>query len=327
MDALVTGADGLLGNNLVRELIFQGYKVRVLLLSNIHAKGLDDLQVSKFFADISKEYAQIDEAIKGCEVVFHCAAITDLNANFELIQRVNVTGTENIIKSCIKNKIKRLIYVGSASSFEFGSEASPGDEKGAFAKEYKGNLYMESKHQAMELVQAYIRNQELDAIVVAPTFMLGDYDTRPSSGELLQKHMKNNLRFTAPGGRNFVHVRDVAKGMILAHKKGKTGEVYILGGTNLSYIDFFSKLNEVINCHKKIKSVPKSVLKVTGYLFDIGEKLLKKKFLFNSHLAKIISLNAYYDPRKAISELGMPQTPIEEAIKDSIHSLKKYGYI
>jgi dihydroflavonol-4-reductase len=327
MVVLVTGADGLLGNNLVRELIDQGYEVRVLLLPGNQAKGLDDLNVIKFFADISQESGQIDEAIRDCEAVFHCAAITDLQANFDLFQKVNVAGTENIIKSCLKNKTKRLVYVGSASSFDFGNEKDPGNEEGGFAQEYRGNLYMESKHQAMHLIQTYVEKVGLDAVIVAPTFMLGDYDTRPSSGELLQRYMKNKLSLTSPGGRNFVHVKDVAKGMILAFKKGKAGEKYILGGQNLTYVDFFSKLNAVTGCRKKMKPIPKYIVILAGYFFGLGEKVFQRKFMLNPQLAKIITLNAYYTPKKAVIELGMPQTPIEEAIKDSIQSLKKYGYL
>lgn len=327
MVVLVTGADGLLGNNLVRELISQGYEVRVLLLPGIQAKGLDDLNVTKYFADISQEYTQLEEAVRDCEAVFHCAAITDLHASAELFQKVNITGTENIIKSCLKNKIKRLIYVGSASSFDFGNKKYPGNEEGGFAEEYRGNLYMESKHQAMQLIQTYVEKEGLDAVIVAPTFMLGDYDTRPSSGELLQKYMKNKQGLTSPGGRNFVHVKDVAKGMILALKKGKTGEKYILGGQNLTYVEFFSKLNAVNGCHKKMKPIPKSIIILAGHLFGLGEKFFRRRLILNPQLAKIITLNAYYTPKKAVAELGMPQTPIEEAIKDSIHSLKKYGYL
>ncbi|MBI2604904.1 MAG: NAD-dependent epimerase/dehydratase family protein [Deltaproteobacteria bacterium] len=154
MKFLITGADGLLGNNLVRELLDErnGHAVRVLLQPLAEGGSLSELNVEKVHADIISDVAILDESMKGCDGVFHCAAITDLLASHEAVDLVNVTGTRNIIESCLKNRVKRLVFVGSASSFQFGTRHCPGDETGGFSPTYKGMSYMESKHAAMKLV-------------------------------------------------------------------------------------------------------------------------------------------------------------------------------
>lgn len=137
MNVLVTGADGLLGNNLVRELIAQGYQVRVLLLSESSASVLSGLDVRRYHADISVNSSEIDEATKNCSAVFHCAAITDLNASYDLMEKVNVEGTRNIIESCIKNNVNRLVFVGSASSFQFGDLSNQASTTNSDSTKYK----------------------------------------------------------------------------------------------------------------------------------------------------------------------------------------------
>lgn len=327
MKFLITGADGLLGNNLVRELLASGHAVRVLLQPRADGRSLSELNIEKTHADITSDLATLDESMKGCDGVFHCAAITDLLAPHDVADLVNVIGTRNIIEACLKNQVKRLVFVGSASSFQFGTRPCPGDETGGFAPAYKGMSYMESKHAAMKLVHQYIRERGLDAVTVAPTFMLGPYDTRPSSGELIRQHINRNLRFTSCGGRNFVHVRDVAQGMILAFEKGKCGESYILGHQNLSYVEFFKMVNRVIGRKSKQYILPKPVVLLAGFCSQVAQKLTRKKTLFNYQISKMTTLETYYSPKKAVLELGMPQTPIEVAIDDSLRGLKAYGHI
>lgn len=325
MKVLVTGADGLLGNNLVRELLKNKFNVNVLLLPNTNAIALKELPVTIHYGDVSTITKSLEDAVSYSEAIFHCAAITELNANKDLMEKVNVLGTKNIIDLALKYSIKRLVFVGSASSFEYGNLKNPGTEKNSFSKIYKGMSYMETKHKAMNLVIEAINKKNLNAVIVAPTFMLGPFDTRPSSGELILKYLKHNLKFTSPGGRNFVHVNDVAVAMIHALTKGQTGECYLLGGKNLSYAEFFTKLYKVAGKNKKIKKIPRILFYLAGVIFSII-KLFFKKIKFDFKFLRIITLDAYYDNSKAINDLQMPQTSIDVAIKESIKSLKDFGY-
>lgn len=327
MKFLITGADGLLGNNLVRELLAEGHSVRVLLHPSSQATSLSELPIESVRGDITKDLSAMAEAVKNCDGVFHCAAITDLLAPRDLMYRVNLLGTQNIMEACLKNGVKRLVFVGSASSFQFGSLSSPGNEKGGFAPSYKGVSYMESKHAAMELVQQYIRYKGLDAVIVVPTFMLGSHDTRPSSGELVRQHVMKNMRFTAKGGRNFVHVKDVARGMMLAYETGKCGENYILGHQNLTYSEFFQMVNEALGRKKRQFILPRLAILLAGACAHLVQKFTKTKKMFNFQTARLATLETYYTPEKAVTQLGMPQTPIQIAIQDSLNALKDHGHL
>ena len=324
---LVTGADGLLGSNLTRELIEQGYSVRVLIHPQSKSQTLNGLPVEKIIGDLTSEDDVLKKAVNGVEAVFHCAAITNMWANRELVFRVNLEGTRRILELCLANEVKRLVFVGSASSFQFGSMENPGTEQGGFPLEYKGVAYMESKHQALNLVRQYVSEKGLDAVMVMPTFMLGAYDSGPSSGELIRQFIIRKMRFVSPGGRNFVYVKDVAKAMISALEKGKKGESYILGGENLTYLAFFQKVAKLAGVNPPKFELPGFLVVLAGVSGSVYERIFRRPVGLNLRMARLACLGTYYSPAKAIKELGMPQTPIEIAIAESLKSLKEYGYL
>ncbi|MBI2604905.1 MAG: hypothetical protein HYW49_02370 [Deltaproteobacteria bacterium] len=115
--------------------------------------------------------------------------------------------------------------------------------------------------------------------------------------------------------------------MILAFEKGKCGESYILGHRNLSYVEFFKMVNRAIGRESKQYTLPKTVVLLAGLCSQAAQKLTRKKTVFNYQISKMTTLQTYYSPKKAVSELGMPQTPIEAAIEDSLRGLKAYGHI
>ena len=324
---LVTGADGLLGSNLVRELIGRGFAVRVLIQPGSKSRTLDGLGLEKITGDLLADDGTLAQAAGGCDAIFHCAAITNMWAKPELVFQVNLEGTRRVLDACVARKIKKLIFVGSASSFQFGSREKPGDEQAPFAPAYKGMPYMESKHQAMNLVKEYVKNKGLDAKIVAPTFMLGGYDFGPSSGELIRQFLKRKLGSVSPGGRNFVYVRDVAKAMVNALEQGRTGEAYILAGENLTYWEFFGKVAKIAGVPAPKRVLPSGVVVLAGLAGSAYGKISGKPAQLNLKMAQMACLGTYYNPAKARSELGLPAAPVEKAIEESLASLKQYGHI
>jgi len=324
---LVTGADGLLGSNLVRRLLDNGYQVRVLVYPGSGSTSLDGLDVEWVEGDLLDGARALADTMRGCEGVFHVAAITDLWADPDFTWKVNLDGTRNVLDACVAAGVRRLLFVGSASSFEPGPMEKPGDESGGFPEVYIGTAYMESKHRAAELVRAYVREKHLDAVIVAPTFLLGPYDTRPSGGELVRRFCEKGMRVTSPGGRNFAHARDVAEGARLAFEKGRVGETYILGGENLGYKDFFGRVGRIVGRDGPRGVLTPSVILAAGSLASHMGKITGRRPKFDKNIARLSLLNAYYSSAKAIAELGMPQTPVEAAIRDSVRSLVEYGHL
>jgi len=327
MKALVTGADGLLGSNLVRELLAAGHSVRCLVYPASRLPTLSGLSVEKVEGDLCDDHFSLPDAMAGCDVVFHCAAITDLWADADRIWRVNVDGTRRVLDACLAADVRRLVFVGSASCFEPGSLSAPGDETGAFPRAYRGTAYVESKHRATELVREYVRLKGLDAVIVAPTFLLGPYDSRPSGGELVRQFIQRRMPFTPAGGRCFAYAPDVARAMVSAMERGKRGETYILGGHNLSYHGFFSRVAKVAGLNSPRWTLPKAVVLTAGARASVFGTLVRRRPRVNWSVARFSLLGAYYSSGKATDELGMFQRPVENGIEDSIRSLSSYGHL
>ncbi len=327
MKVFVTGADGLLGSNLVRGLLSRDFEVKTFVHPASVSPTLDGLPVEKETGDLTGDAGELAWLMEGCDAVFHCAAITDQFAETGFVWSVNYDGARNVLEACEKAKVGRLVFVGSASCFRPGTPEAPGDETGGFPDAYRGEAYAESKHAAMKLVRERVGGGKIEAVIVAPTFMIGPYDYRPSSGELIRQFITRGLKIASPGGRNFAHVNDVVTAMINALNSGKNGETYIAGGQNYTYMEFFSMVASIAQMPPPKVVLPKAAVLAGGVMGSVYEKITRKRPLINYRMARLALVRAFYTPAKAVEELNMPQTPIERAIEDNIASLKEYGHI
>lgn len=327
MRALVTGADGLLGSNLVRELIAADFSVRVFIHPASKSKTLDGLPIERLTGDILNRDNLIDAA-KGCDAVFHVAASTAMwPARDPKIFAVNVDGTRNVIDACVANGAKRLVHVGSASSFGYGSKENPGTEETPFKYKSMRLAYFDSKLQAQELVLKSVSDGKLDAVVVNPTFMFGAYDSGPSSGKMIVKVIALKPPFYPPGGRCFVHVRDVAQGLISAFEKGRSGECYIAGNKNMDMGELFTAICELVGARPPKLQIPEPAVLLAGRIGSAVADVSGKAPELSLEMAKSGCVGSYYSSAKAIRELGLPQTPVETALEDSYRWLSDNGYI
>jgi dihydroflavonol-4-reductase len=314
----VTGPDGLLGSNIVRELIKRKYEVRVMLF---HAKDpitLKGLPIEIVYGNITNKEDLI-KLSKGCDYFINVAAITDMwPSRGEIYFRINVQGAENVIEAVLENKIKRLVHVGSASSFGYGTIEDPGNETTPFkSAKYKVD-YIESKKIGQEKVLQAVKERNLPAIVVCPTFMIGPYDSKPSSGAMIIAIAKAKLPGFSSGGKNWVYVNDVAIGACNALTMGRIGEAYILGGENLTYVHAVKRIAAALGQKKLPKIVvPAFILKLVGLMGSIGAGITRKTPKLTINLAKIACDGHYFSPQKAMEELEMPQTPIEVGVKEA----------
>ncbi|MBU1670030.1 MAG: NAD-dependent epimerase/dehydratase family protein [Actinobacteria bacterium] len=325
--AAVTGADGLLGSHLVRRLLDSGMQVRVLVEPGSDSPTLEGLDVEKRACDLRADDSGLAEGLDGCDFVFHCAAVTDMWADPRAAWEVNLEGTRKVLDACLENGTGRLVHVGSASSFAFGPIDRPGDETGPFPEVYRGTAYMESKHEAMKLVFECVERRGMDAVVIAPTFMLGAYDRRPSGGELIRQFIKRGLSYVSPGGRNFANAADVADAAVLALGKGRAGEAYIAGGWNMRYLDFFEAVARTAGVDPPRRILPGPVVMAAGAAGSVFAGITRKRAVIDWKMARFSCCDTYYSSDRAQQELGMTLTPIERAIEDSVESLREYGYI
>lgn len=327
MKILVTGADGLLGSNLVRELLTRGDGVRAFVRPNHPHKTLDGLNIEKAFGNLLNPEEVIKSSF-GCDAVIHCAANTSVwPVRSEMVNRVNIEGTRNIVNAVFQNKIKRLIYIGTANSFGFGSKDAPGVENNPYKSEKYGLDYMDSKYKAQQFILNEVKENKLPAIIVNPTFMFGPYDSTPSSGAMIVALYKGKVPGYTTGGRNYVCAKDAAVAIANALTKGRVGECYILGNQNLSYQEAFRKIATTIGVKPPAIPIPSLLAKLYGGIGSAMGKITGKAPAISYPLSRIACDEHYYSPAKAIRDLDLPQTPIEVGIKECFEWLKGNGYI
>ena len=328
MKVIVTGPDGVLGSNLVRELIARDYQVSVLILEGTTSKTLDGLDINRFYGNILDKDS-LNAAFTGQDIAIHCAASTSMYpARDAFVNRVNIEGTENVIQAVKDNKIKRLVYVGTANSFGNGSSLDDlGDETNEYTAYKYGLDYMDSKKKAQDVLLDAVKNDGLPAIVVNPTFMIGPYDSKPSSGTLVLAIYNGKVPGYTRGGKNYIAVKDAAVAIANGITMGRIGECYILGNENLSYRDAFDKIAQSIGGKAPKIVMANSVMRTYGSINSFFAKTFRYKPAVTKELAAISCDSFYYSANKARKELQLPSTPMEEAFKECLEWYKDNGYL
>ena len=327
MKILVTGADGFLGSNLVRVLINHGHDVRAFVQPGRQQKTLDGLNIERFNGDILNSEEVIKSA-EGCDAVIHCAASTSMwPARSAIVNKINIDGTKNIIHAVLHNKVQRMIYVGTANSFGFGSKENTGVEDNPYKSYIYGLDYMDSKNKTQQMILKEAKENSLPAVIVNPTFMFGPYDSNPSSGAMIMALYNGKVPGYTCGGRNYIYVKDACVGIVNALTKGRIGECYILGNENLSYKEAFGKIASTIGVMPPSLYIPSLFAKLYGRAGTIIGNVSGQTPVISYPLACIAFDEHYFSAAKAVKELELPQTPVETGFIECFEWLKENGYL
>ncbi|MFH0759960.1 MAG: NAD-dependent epimerase/dehydratase family protein [Bacteroidota bacterium] len=323
MKILITGANGFLAANIVRELNRRGLPVRGMVRKTADLRSLEGAGWEPFYGSFL-DPDDLGKAIKDCEVVIHVAAFTGPTpTRLKHYLEPNVEGTRRLAEACLLQQVKRLIYVSSVNSIGFGSAENPGREEWPIGgPPFSRSGYAVSKLMAEEVIQEYVRDKGLNAVIVNPSFMIGPYDAKPSSNRILLMYYERAFSLVPPGGKNFVDVRDVATAVCNAVDRGSAGERYILAHENLTINEFFNKVDSVTGRKQKHIHVPAALIRLLGMLGGLAN-IFGSGYQLDPVTAHILCVRNFYSAEKAIRELGMPQTPIEEAIKAAWEWLRK----
>jgi dihydroflavonol-4-reductase len=323
---LLTGADGMLGNHIIRELIRRNYQVVALIEPNKSTGTLGGLPgVSICHGDILDPQSLL-AAFQGCDGVIHAAANTNLwPARSALQWQINLNGTLHVISSALAANVKKMVYVGTASTFGYGSMDVPGNETTPSRNDRFGLDYVDSKRNAHYAVLEAVHAKGLPATIVCPTFIFGAYDGKPSSGAMIVYVFSKKLLTYINGGRNFIYAGDVATGIVNALENGRTGEAYILGNQNLSYREAFSLIAQVIGKSPPGILVPPAVVIAFGTCASAWARMTRHPPTISYEMARISVEGQYYSAEKAICELNLPQTSIKFAIQEAYDWLCRHG--
>ncbi len=327
MKVLVTGANGLLGSHIVRELVARNFEVRSMVRKGSNINALSGIKTELFEGRItSKE--DVENAVYGCDFVIHAAARTSQSpSSLEAFFQPNVKSTEYVIDACIKNNIRRLVYVSTANCFGNGTKDDPGNEERPFLSWLRKSGYAYSKWLAQCQVLKQTEANKLDAVIVNPTFMIGENDVKPSSGEIFFHVLNKKFVFYPPGGKNFVDVGCAANGLVNAMLKGQNGQCYLLAGENLSYREFFLKVTGYSRNKPFFIALPGWILKMAGFISGYIEKTFKLPVRLTGTNAKMLCTGNYYSAEKAAKELGFKTVPIEQSIEKAILWFQKNNYL
>ena len=312
MKILLTGGTGLLGS--IIECLLEGNHEVTLLLRDPTKYKKQDKKITKVKGDVLN-LESILRAIDKCEYVIHAAADTSQHHLNISDFKVNIQGTKNIVLACKKKNIKKLIHVGSAGFFGYGTKENPGDENATIKYPSNQSLYLMSKLHAQQEINAYSKTNSV--ITIHPTFMIGALDYGPSSGKIILMGMKK-IVFCPPGGKNFVHVKDVAEACVRTIESNHNGANYIIGNENLSYYEFFKLIQKEYNRNSIIIRIPSFIFYVMGLLGNISRFLGFKTELSLANM-KILMINNYFRNDKSLKELKLKYSPIKNAINDAIN--------
>lgn len=331
MECVVTGASGHIGNVLVRDLISKNYEVKAFVLKNENVDYLKELNVEICYGDV-RDLESLKEAFRGADVVFHLAGIIDIGTvNKKFIYSVNVGGTKNVLQACREEKVKKLVYTSSVHAIPEKSKDEIITETKDFSEDKVKGIYAKTKAEATKYLLENV-SKDLDnnpeIIIVHPSGVIGPYEYIPSNlGQLVIDCANKKIGAYLDGGYNFVDVRDVANGVVLAAEKGKNGECYILAGHKVSVKELMKKIEAVTKVKIPTFKIARWFAYATGFLSEIYYKIVKQKPLFTSYAVYTLGTNCNFSNEKAEKELGYTIRPIDETIKDTVDWFKEIGKI
>jgi dihydroflavonol-4-reductase len=323
MLTFVTGATGLVGNNVVRLLLERGRQVRVLERETSDRRPLAQLDVEIVRGDV-RDPQSVRRACRGADCVVHAAAKVHIGwTGLEEQLAVNVEGTRNVVAACLETGA-RLVHVSTVDTMGCGSRAAPADEE----TPVDGHVlcpYVTTKREAERIVLDQAQ-RGLNAVVVNPAFMLGPWDWKPSSGRMLLAVARGQARFAPPGGNDFCDVREVAAGILAAAERGALGRRYILGGESLSYLEAWRLFAQVTGGPPPIKRIRKWLTYSIGALGSAWGRVAGREPEINSAAAAISTLEHHFSCARAVQELGYRVNPARGAAEAAWAWFTEHGY-
>lgn len=324
MTTLVTGATGLLGNNVARALLAQGRAVRVLTRASSDPRPLADLDVEIMHGDVRDAQA-VERAVQGATAVVHAAAYVHIGwQGMETSRAINVQGTRHVAQAAGRHGVP-MVHVSSIDALGL----APGKQLATEDTPVIGGVlspYVVTKREAEAVVLEEVA-RDLKASIVNPGFMLGPYDWKPSSGRMLLQVAKGWGLFAPLGANSYCDVRDVTAGILAALERGQAGRRYILAGQVLTYFQAWRTIARVTGATPPLVPVGPIARKVAGLGGDAWRWLTGREPDVNSATAAVSAQWRGFSSARAEAELGYRARPIEESIADAWAWFRANGYV
>ncbi|MFT4590639.1 MAG: dihydroflavonol-4-reductase [Limisphaerales bacterium] len=331
MKCFVTGASGFIGANLVHELNVRGHRVKALLRESSDRRGLKGADYETVAGDLSDK-ARLTAAMDGCDWCFHVAASYHLwLPNYAPMYAANVEGTRNMIEAAAEAGCSRIVYTSTVGCIglpkKVNGKVEPTDETTPVSGAQMSNHYKKSKWQA-EVVARELAEKGLPVVIVNPSAPIGPRDVKPTpTGKVIVDFLNRKMPAYLDTGLNWAHVRDVAVGHILAAEKGGIGERYILGNAegNLTMKEAFAILQEITGVPAPKMRIPYCLAWSAAVVDEAISSLTKKHPKAPLAGVRMAKYKMFFNPAKAIRDLGLPQTPPRQALQDAVDWFRENG--
>ena len=326
MDTLVTGGTGFVGANLVRALLADGQTVRVLARAGGDRRALEGCAVEIVDGDLL-DAASLDRAVAGVRHVYHAAADYRLWApDPRGLYLANVDGTRHLLRAAAEAGAERIVYTSTVGAIGIPKDGAPGDETTPVSLGDMVGAYKASKFLAERVAEEWAA-RGAPVIIVNPSAPIGPWDVKPTpTGQMIVDFLAGRMVGSVDTGLNVVHVRDVARGHILAAQKGRVGERYILGHRNLSLLDIFRILSSLTGVPAPRFRVPYAVAWMAAAGMEGISRLTRRPPRVALTAVRMARKRMFFSADKAVRELGLPQTPPETALRDAVAWFTDHGY-
>lgn len=326
MDALVTGGTGFVGANLVRELIRDGHTVRVLARPGSDRRALEGCRAELVDGDLL-DAASVRRAVAGARHVYHAAADYRLWAlDPRVLYRANVDGTRHLLEAAAEAGAERIVYTSTVGAVGIPKDGTPGDEATPVSLADMVGAYKASKFLAERVADEWVA-RGAPVVIVNPSAPIGPWDVRPTpTGQMIVDFLDGKMIGSIDTGLNVVHVRDVARGHILAAQKGRVGERYILGHRNLSLLEIFRMLSTLTGVPAPRFRVPYAVAWTAAAVMEGAARVTRRPPRVPLTAVRMARKRMFFSADKAIRELGLPQTPAETALAEAVAWFTANGY-
>jgi dihydroflavonol-4-reductase len=328
MQVLVTGATGFVGGNLARELWHRGYRVRALVRAGsdtLTIRGTDIHQVEGDLLDRES----LSKAMADCEGVFHCAAAyTFWSRDPQKVRRTNVEGTVNVLECARDAGVERVVYTSTVSTIGVPEDGSLGDESTPLSRGTLHGHYKQSKFDA-EKEAMRLAAEGVPVVVVNPTTPVGPWDVKPTpTGKIILDFLRRRIPAYLATGMNLVDVADVCAGHITALERGRIGQRYILGNRNVTLKELFAMLSQITGLSAPRVRLPYWLVVGAGYAEQaISAGLLRREPLIPVEGVLASRKPAWVSSQRAITELELPQSPVEGALEKAAEWYAANGYV
>jgi dihydroflavonol-4-reductase len=319
MTTLLTGATGFLGSALARELLKDGRHLKLLARKNTDTRNIDGLDCEVNYGDL-RDRESLKSALKGCKTLYHTAAYYSLwSQDKKMIYDINVQGTRNILECALEAGVEKVVYTSTVGCIGLSGDHSPANEQQPMNPATLCNDYKLSKYEA-EQVALELFGRGLPLVIVNPSTPVGPRDIKPTpTGKIILDFLNGKMPAYIDTGLNLIDVADCARGHILAEEKGRLGERYILGNKNMSLKEILLALEALTGLKAPRIKMPYWVAYTAGLACEwVSDTITHRPPSVPLAGVKMAKYFMYFDATKSIQELGLPQSPVENALGQAV---------